>query len=325
MPINYMAGLGSAGTAAAGAPVLAGSSPYNYNPSFGGIPGVPAPAQSASNALGGNIGNLSQIYSLGQPLNQFTAQQAPASLNLNLPQYQSMIGQSSGNILSKLQGQVPQDVLNQIGQLAAERGVSTGSIGSPNANAAELRALGLTSLDLQNQGEQQLTAAIGRTPQGSQFNPYSFLVSPQEQQAAQYQANLLNAAPVPSSAAGAGLSALQSGRQAGYSGFPSSAPMDPTQLASNANAGLPAMGSTPYGPSTGSYNMTGYGSEQYGPPSPANPLLPGDFEAMYPDLAGQDFQTGYPASESPGWTGGDFSSNIDWGGGDLFGDGGFGG
>jgi hypothetical protein len=126
-----------------------------------------------------------------------------------------MIGQSSGNILSQLQGQVPKDVANQIAQMAAERGVGTGSIGSPDANTALLRSLGLTSLGLEQQGEQNLTGAIARTPTGQQFNPQQFLVTPGQQQEAQYLANLYSAAPDPAAAANAALRNAKQGFQTG--------------------------------------------------------------------------------------------------------------
>lgn len=243
---------------AGGQTSLASGPVYNYSAPFGGNPTVPSPQGTQQQAIGGNISALGPLYNLGSNLNQFTAQQAPTSLNLNLPNYQQSNQVLGGNILSKLQGQVPQDVLNQIGQFGAERGVATGSIGSPNSNAAMLRALGLTSLDLQNQGAQQFSQAIAQTPQGAQFNPYSFLVSPQQQQEAQYQANLLNAAPVPSSAQYAGLNALQSGRQAGYGGgFPSSAPVQ-SALGPVYAGGQQPLGSTPYGSPTGSGTLTPY-------------------------------------------------------------------
>jgi hypothetical protein len=175
------------------------------------VPTIPDPAGTQQQAIAGNLGNLPGLTGLTGQLNQFTAGQAALPYQLNLPNYSAMTGASSGNILSKLQGQIPADVAAQISQMAAERGVSTGSIGSPNANTALLRSLGLTSLDLQNQGEQQLTSAVGRTPTGYQFNPAQFLVSPGEQQGAQYAANVLGAAPDPAAAAAAGLKAARSG------------------------------------------------------------------------------------------------------------------
>ena len=303
-PINYMANLGSAGRVAGGQGVLPGSPPYNYSPSFGGIPGVPAPSQSAGQAIGGNIGNLGQIYNLGGPLNQFTAQQAPTSLNLNLPHYQQSLATQSGDVLSKLQGQIPQDVKNQLAQFGAERGVQTGSIGSPNSNAALMSLFGTNSLALQNQGMQQFGQEIAQTPQGQQFNPFGFLVSPQEQQAAQYQANLLNAAPVPSAAQYANLNALQQGRGAGYSGFPSSAPTSAPFQSQYSPGQQPLGGISP--PS----GTQGYAS-QYGQPlGPPNSFQPGDFEAMFGDQ--------FDPSQSQGYNGMDFTSDLDFG--NLFGD-----
>ncbi len=297
-----MANLGSAGRAAGGPGVLPGSPPYNYSPAFGGIPGVPSPGQTQGQAISSNIGNLGSLYGLGSSLNQFTAQQAPTSLNLNLPNYQQNLATQSQDVMSKLKGQIPQDVANQLQQFGAERGVGTGSIGSPNSDAATLRALGLTSLDIQNQGMQQFGQQIAQTPQGAQFNPFNFLITPEQQQQAQYQANLLNAAPVPSSAQYAGLNAFQQGRGQGFQGFPSSAPSSGGYISPY------SPGQQPLGPWAGT--PSGSGQLTQGNPF-SNPFQPGDFESMFPDYG--NFQTGDPSSESPGY-GTDF-----FGGEDFFG------
>ena len=94
----------------------------------------------------------------------------------NLPNYANMVGSRTENISQQLRGQLPQDVINQIGQQAAERGISGGSPGSPNANAAYLRALGLNSLQMQQQGNQNLSTAIGDTPVAPLFSPGSMIV-----------------------------------------------------------------------------------------------------------------------------------------------------
>lgn len=174
-----------------GAPGQAGAGPY------GNIPQVPNPLQLSNQVYQGNLQNLGNLGQLGTGINTQIAQQAALPYQLNLPNYGAMTGKSSQNILSLLQGQVPQDVANQIAQMGAERGVATGSIGSPNSETALLRSLGLTSLGLQQQGESELTGAVARTPTGQQFNPASFLVSPQQQQEAQYLSNLYAAAPDP--------------------------------------------------------------------------------------------------------------------------------
>lgn len=182
---------------------------------YGTRPTVPAPSQTAGTAIGGNIGNLGGIYGLGRGLNTFQAQQAAGQYQQNLPGYQGLINQSSGNIQSMLAGQVPTDVVNNIIQGAAERGIMTGSPGSPNSNTALLRALGLTSLGMQQTGEQELTGAIQRTPTGGLFNTSSMLVSPEQEQAAQAAAQLYASGPNPASAAAASLNTARSGLGAG--------------------------------------------------------------------------------------------------------------
>jgi hypothetical protein len=82
----------------------------------------------------------------------------------NLPNYMNMVGADVGNIQNNLAGTLAPDVIQQLQQQGAERGISTGAPGSDNSNAAYLRALGLTSLQLQQLGHSQLTEAMQRTP-----------------------------------------------------------------------------------------------------------------------------------------------------------------
>jgi hypothetical protein len=102
--------------------------------------------------------------------------QAVAPYLANLPNYANMVGQRSENIGQQLEGELPQDVLNQIMQQGAERGIMTGASGSNNANSAMLRALGLNSLQMQQQGSQGLTQAIADTPVPEIWNPMSLYV-----------------------------------------------------------------------------------------------------------------------------------------------------
>jgi hypothetical protein len=108
--------------------------------------------------------------------NAFMTQQAIAPFLANLPNYANMVGQRTENIGQQLQGELPQDVLNQIMQQGAERGIMTGAQGSPNANSAMLRALGLDSLQMQQMGSQGLSTAIADTPVPELFNPMSLYV-----------------------------------------------------------------------------------------------------------------------------------------------------
>ena len=122
-------------------------------------------------------------------INQFMTNQAVLPYMANLPNYANMVGQRTQNTMSMLKGELPNDVISQIAQGAAERGIGGGNPGSPNANAAYLRALGLSSLDLTNQGSQQLTQSIADTPVPELWNPASLFVpstlAAQEQTAAQ--------------------------------------------------------------------------------------------------------------------------------------------
>jgi hypothetical protein len=110
-------------------------------------------------------------FGLAGQANRFMSQQAALPYNMNLPGYGSMVGQRSQNIGGLLRGQVPQDVQRNLLQAGAERGVGMGSPGSPNANAAWLRSLGLTSLGLQESGGKQLGEAIQQTPVPELWNP----------------------------------------------------------------------------------------------------------------------------------------------------------
>jgi hypothetical protein len=205
-------GGGSSGT-------LTGAPPFNWDPTFGGQPQVPAPGATAGTAIGSNIGNLGSLYNLAGGINQFNTQALQGGLAAGLPGYQGMLGQSSANIMSNLNGQLPPDVLALISQQGAERGIATGSPGSANSNAAYLRALGLTSLGLQQTGEQELTGAIGRTPVAQPFNLSSMLTTPEQNQEAAMAANLYRSAPVPRNAATAGIGAFNSGMGAGAGAF----------------------------------------------------------------------------------------------------------
>ena len=121
-------------------------------------------------------------------INKFMGNQALLQYSRNLPGYANAVGQRMENTQQMLEGDLPQDVVNQIAQQSAERGVGGGGV-SPNSNAAYLRALGLNSLDMQQQGSANLTAAIADTPVAELWNPASLWVptvlGQQEAQAAQ--------------------------------------------------------------------------------------------------------------------------------------------
>lgn len=260
---------------------------------WGSVPNVPDPTATAGTAIGGDIANLPGLLGLAGQTNAFNTQQAIAPYIANLPGYQNMINQSSGNILAGLQGQVPQDVINLLQQQGAEGGVGGGfGPGSENTNSAYLRALGLTSLGQQQAAEQNLTGAIQRTPTAPLFNVASFMNTPADQQAAQMAANMYASAPNPqqqgeflmnlfqrllsqqSGAGGGGGVTLNRGNMGG--GGP------PTDLFGNpmsqlgANAGGPGSGVPGASYGGGGVNIPGFPTSGGYPFMSGNPYIAGD-------------------------------------------------
>lgn len=205
---NFIAAHSPPAAAPAGTSPLPGGPVTGYNPAVGGVPSAPNPQGTQAAAMLGNLAALANLLNLSKGVGAASGAGAAEPYKLNLPGWENMTKAASANTQSLLGGEIPADTMAMLNQQAAERGVATGSPDSPNANAAALRAMGLTSLDLKKLGDQQLTAAVGRTPTGPAFNPASMLVDPNMQTALQWLANQLAAAPVPAAAAGANLNSL---------------------------------------------------------------------------------------------------------------------
>lgn len=119
-------------------------SSYNLGSLASSIPASAAPSPIAAPSI-----STSTVAQAGIP-------SVPTLTDYSMPATDPAIAalnkQSFGNISSEFNGELPQDVVNQIAQRGAERGISTG-VGSANNGAAYLRALGLTSLDLTKQAQ----------------------------------------------------------------------------------------------------------------------------------------------------------------------------
>lgn len=126
-------------------------------------------------------------YGLASQVNNFMGQQVRAPYLANLPNYAGMIGQRSTNTTNMLQGNLPPDVIRQIQQRGAERGVSTGMTGGTNMSASWLQSLGLNTLGMQLQGSKELTQSITDTPVPEPWNPISLYLAQLEQEQAQGQ------------------------------------------------------------------------------------------------------------------------------------------
>jgi len=206
---NYPAA-GGAATKTATSPIIPTGIPTNIP---GTNPQVPWPTQTQGSAISANIGQLPQLAQLAGGVNQINEAGALNQLQQFLPNYASLVGQASGTTSQELSGQLPSDVVSEILQGAAERGIVTG--GGANANAAYLRALGLNSLQMQQQGQSNLSTLIGEAPRAPLFDVGQMLVTPEQQQQAAVAKAIYGSAPPPGAADAANLKAALSGINAG--------------------------------------------------------------------------------------------------------------
>lgn len=139
------------------------------------------PTGAAGAGLGYDLSKGADISKLSEMINTINLNAQKAANQARIPNDPALEAQSSKVIGQELQGEVPQDVQNLLAQQAAERGVATGvGTDSPNANAAYLRALGLTSLGQIQEGQQNLTSAVGRNPVARTFDPSTQLLTPDQ-------------------------------------------------------------------------------------------------------------------------------------------------
>lgn len=192
-------------------------------------------------------------------LNRFNMQQLQGLLGQVLPGYQGAVQGMFGNAASMIAGNVPTDVQNQIQRFGAQQAISSGIGGGGGAGMAGIgsamtgrtitaRDLGLTSLNLQQQGGQEMSNLLQMSrnylmPQP--VNPMSLLpfadlaAGKQWSKQAQFEANLAEYNAV----------AQQAGAQFG---IPQQSPIG--GIASDIGSLLQGLGQT--NPSTG---QTGYG------------------------------------------------------------------
>jgi hypothetical protein len=105
--------------------------------------------------------SLEYGYQQAPALNQFNMQQLEGLLGRALPGYQQMVSTAAGNTQALLSGQIPSDVQSQIQRTTAESAIAGGFAGSGAARSLTARDLGLTSLQLQQTGQSQMSSLIG--------------------------------------------------------------------------------------------------------------------------------------------------------------------
>lgn len=140
---------------------------------------VPAEQQAT---VAGNAGVLPATENLASQYNLFNQQQLTQMLQTAIPGYSAITSKASQNILDELSGKIPADVQGAIESSSAAKALTGGFGGSPLAGNLTARDLGLTSLNLMQQGlssAESWTKMMDSMFAPGQFNVSSMFVSPQ--------------------------------------------------------------------------------------------------------------------------------------------------
>lgn len=177
-------GLVAAGIAVGGAALAGtGASIAGSLSKAGNVPGyTPVDLQAEQNkAIAGNIGALEQAKKLGVSVDTFNTTEIGRMLRTAMPYYDEISGKVVKNITSMLSGELPGDVSGAIQRSGAARALAGGYGGTGMHHDLVARDLGLTSLQLTQQGlssaESWLNTASRLTIPG-QFNVASMFVNP---------------------------------------------------------------------------------------------------------------------------------------------------
>lgn len=182
---------------------LYGSGNSNATPSASGVP---------ANAFGTKPAAVNPSVTAGPAVS--TAMNLGNQVFSQLPGYGTDIGNIGANITSETAGQLPADVVTQITNEAAARGVGAGT-GAATVNQNLLRTLGLTSLDLTQMGQRGLDTQLGLLPGAGLYQNPAFYPSSAQTLEAQQQNALNAAAPDPFAAGNASIRAAAGGFAAG--------------------------------------------------------------------------------------------------------------
>jgi hypothetical protein len=103
-------------------------------------------------AIAGNTKNFSESAELTTRTNAYNQDELRRMLRVAIPNYDAIVGKQGELVQSFLSGELPKDVVGQIQRNSAERAGASGYGGSGMGRNLEARDLGLTSLQLTQQG-----------------------------------------------------------------------------------------------------------------------------------------------------------------------------
>lgn len=189
-----------------GAAIIGGTSLLGGLLSKGSKPKIPElkPIDFAAEqrqAIQQNIASLEPATELAQKTTAAEQSQLEAQLRRAIPGYDQLVSQAGQNIAASLRGEISPEVSAQVQRSTAGRALSGGfGAGSGFGRALTARDLGITSMQLQNQGLAQAQNFIQQQRAFGMTQPFSvssMFITPaqrvgvmQQQQQAQYNRNL---------------------------------------------------------------------------------------------------------------------------------------
>ena len=160
-----------------------------FNSIFGSVPSLP-PWQGLdlgteqNKAIDNNRAVLPKAEGLVSSANLFSQQQVDQMLQGAIPGFSSMKTSASNDINSMLKGEIPKDVSAQVQNSAAARALGGGFGGSGMHGDLVARDLGLTSLNLTQQGlssAESWMRTMNSLYAPSQINLSSMFITPEQQ------------------------------------------------------------------------------------------------------------------------------------------------
>lgn len=176
----------------AGSALTAGATVYGASQNKAGAPAtVPYqnvdPTTVQNNAIQGDLGSLGSASQLAGSVNTTAAQQALAARNITQPGYSNLAGAlgSQATQLAENPYQVPQAVVDQLSQYAAENNIGEGTGASSGFSQSNLlRSLGINALQYGQTNLSAATSALstlsGTAPNVNPTSPLSFLLTPSQ-------------------------------------------------------------------------------------------------------------------------------------------------
>lgn len=165
-----LSALGSIGGSALGGLIGGGDKPK--------VPQLPTidPGDIQKTTAEDNLRNLSRFEELGRAVNEANVRGINQALELAMP---GQLQQAKSNVAAQLRGEIPSDVAQQIARTSAAQGFRGGFQGGGLGRNLTARDLGLTSLQLQQQGLSNF-GSLSQMAAPNPFNVSSMFFSPQQ-------------------------------------------------------------------------------------------------------------------------------------------------